>query len=51
MVAKISLEEFKRIVELHMKKEVDIMEMIFHLDIKDVQAFNECILITLIVKV
>jgi hypothetical protein len=41
MVTKPSLEEFKKIVGLHMKKELDIMEMMYYLDTKDAVAFKE----------
>ena len=40
-VMAMTFDEFKKTVETHMKNELDIMEMIFSLDRKDVEQFNE----------
>ena len=40
MVKKLTLDEFKAIVEFHIKNELDIMEMMFILSEKDVEDFT-----------
>jgi hypothetical protein len=40
VTAKIDLNELKRIVESHTKTAIDIMEMIFRLDEKDLEDFT-----------
>jgi hypothetical protein len=40
MVNKITLNEFKAIVEFHIKNEIKIMNMMFLLDKKDLEEFN-----------
>ena len=40
MVRKVTLNQFKAIVEFHIKNEIDIMKMMFLLDKKDVEEFN-----------
>ena len=37
---KTSIEELKRIVESHMRKELDIMEMTLNLDKNDIEEFH-----------
>jgi hypothetical protein len=41
MVNKITLDKLQKIVDIHLKRELDIFEYVFHLNDQDLQKFRQ----------